>query len=147
MKELAYMKRWREQNKDHIRKSGKEYRERNKERIKKYHKQWYNKNRESKIEHATEWKKRNRSKYNQTQRLWMWLYAKKYAKGLGFLCGTGICVFCGEENPFLLENHHVFGRDSDLIISLCANCHHMLHNSAPRKMLKERITPLCLVEN
>lgn len=42
----------------------------------------------------------------------------------GYLYGTGICLACGELNPLLLENHHLFGRkNTDDVVSLCSNCH------------------------
>lgn len=45
-------------------------------------------------------------------------------RGSGYLRGQGICLHCDELNPFLLENHHIFGRKvSDFTISMCANCH------------------------
>ena len=35
-----------------------------------------------------------------------------------------VCFICGENNPQLIENHHIFGRNySPVIIPLCKNCH------------------------
>lgn len=34
------------------------------------------------------------------------------------------CIRCGEDNPIVLEDHHVFGRGySDDVVPLCKNCH------------------------
>ena len=52
------------------------------------------------------------------------------AKG-GYLRGTGICIFCGEINPFKLELHHPFGREHSLEIHECANCHRLQHRFSP----------------
>ncbi|GAI16170.1 unnamed protein product [marine sediment metagenome] len=45
----------------------------------------------------------------------------------GYLRGTGICVFCGEIEPFLLELHHPFGPEHPFKIHECANCHRLQH--------------------
>ncbi len=37
----------------------------------------------------------------------------------------GACLNCGEVNPFLFEQDHPIGRDSDMVITLCANCHRL----------------------
>jgi hypothetical protein len=34
------------------------------------------------------------------------------------------CIFCGEDDPLVLEKHHTFGRAySDDLVLLCKNCH------------------------
>ena len=41
------------------------------------------------------------------------------------------CFFCGEDNPLVLEEHHIIPRsieDSVETITLCANCHRKLHH-------------------
>lgn len=62
----------------------------------------------------------------------------------GYLYGTGICLVCGELNPLLLLNHHIFGRkNTDDVVSLCANCH-TLHRYYPMTIwpqLREQGTP------
>lgn len=41
-----------------------------------------------------------------------------------YLAGGGCCFYCGEINPFMLNNHHIFGREnSDFTITLC-EIHH-----------------------
>lgn len=53
---------------------------------------------------------------------YMFLYGRG-AQG-GYLYGTGMCLACGELNPFLMENHHLFGRkNTDDTVSLCSDCH------------------------
>lgn len=47
-----------------------------------------------------------------------------YKKGKSYKTGDGCCLYCGEINPFMLNNHHIFGRkNSDFTITLCENCH------------------------
>lgn len=58
-------------------------------------------------------------------------------RGIGYLLGMGLCFVCGEVDPLLLENHHIFGKkNSDLLISLCANHHRLM-----------KYFPLSLIEN
>jgi hypothetical protein len=42
-----------------------------------------------------------------------------------YFIGSGVCLRCGEINPFVLENHHIF-KGSNFKISLCANCHALM---------------------
>lgn len=44
----------------------------------------------------------------------------------GYLQAQGVCLFCGELNPFALQNAHVFPDDDTLLISLCCTCHWLL---------------------
>jgi len=49
---------------------------------------------------------------------------KLYMKIYGYLNGDGCCLYCGEINPFMLNNHHIFGRkNNDFTITLCENHH------------------------
>ena len=75
-------------------------------------------------------------KYREENRDWVlliqrecnFLYGtKSKGRNSGYLAGTGICVFCGEIHPFLLELHHPFGRDNPFEIHECANCHCLQH--------------------
>ncbi len=41
-----------------------------------------------------------------------------------FLKGQGYCIICNHDDPLDLENHHMGAKaNSNLIISLCRNCH------------------------
>ena len=41
--------------------------------------------------------------------------------------GQGICLYCGELDPLLLEQHHPFGaKESNFILSFCANHHKLI---------------------
>jgi len=160
-RQLEYNRLYKQKNREKIRESNKRYRERNREKLNLYYKEWREKNREKVLNYARRYyqdhkaqcletdKKRyaknRKHKINQV-REWQrenqnivrantWLKGCRYG---GFLKGTGICIICGEINPFALQNHHIFGKGS-MVISLCAICHHMLHNSAPREMLMERL--------
>lgn len=77
-------------------------------------------------DYFVEYKKENRESILLTQRECNFLYGA-VGRGGGYLLGTGICVFCGEINPFLLELHHPFGRDNPFKIHECANCHRLQH--------------------
>lgn len=103
-----------------------------------YEKDWYRKNRNKKVIKVKQWQRNNKEKVKGYNKLSRWLNGKTFGKGFGFLQGTGICIFCGEINPFALENHHVFGKGS-ISISLCGTCHLMIHRSMPRAMLEERM--------
>lgn len=43
----------------------------------------------------------------------------------------GVCLICGEGNPFLFQYDHPFGwqHDKDFRITLCANCHYLKSTS------------------
>lgn len=41
-----------------------------------------------------------------------------------FLEGQGYCIICNHDDPLDLENHHMGAKtNSELIVSLCRNCH------------------------
>ena len=71
-----------------------------------------------------------RKKYNRDNRelirMKKWLHRDK---ALGFLDADGCCLYCGKTNPFLLHNHHPFGKKEHpkFTIHLCANCHNLIH--------------------
>lgn len=45
---------------------------------------------------------------------------KQKRKGKTSLC----CVICGEDDPDVIEMHHIYGRsNSDQVQPLCKNCH------------------------
>lgn len=49
----------------------------------------------------------------------------RYLKAIG---SDGICLFCGEIDPTLFEEHHPDKvKMPDFKITLCANCHRKLH--------------------
>ena len=51
-------------------------------------------------------------------------YFKTYGRILRSLSGDGCCLYCGETNPFMLNNHHIFGRENDdFTITLCEDHH------------------------
>ena len=41
----------------------------------------------------------------------------------------GFCWICGNIEPGYLTKHHVFGKDNNFIIHLCANCHYKYYTS------------------
>ena len=81
---------------------------------------------ENNPEYFKRYREENRDRILLAQRECNFLYRANELGG-GYLKGTGICVFCGEINPFLLELHHPFGRENPLEIHECANCHRLQH--------------------
>lgn len=77
-------------------------------------------------EYFKRYKHENREYILLKQRECNFLYRPNTKTG-GYLKGTGICVFCGEIDPFLLELHHPFGREHPLKIHECAKCHCLQH--------------------
>lgn len=130
-RKILYLREWRKRNRERVLNYARKYHVEHKAQKSETDKEWYAKNRKHKIEQVNEWKQKNEEILKANR----WLKGSRYG---GFLKGTGICIICGEINPFVLQNHHVFGKGS-MVISLCAICHYMLHNSAPREMLMERL--------
>ena len=77
-------------------------------------------------EYFKKYKEENRDQMRQQRRECTFLNRPNARTG-GYLRGTGICLFCGEINPFKLELHHLFGSEHTLLIHLCANCHIIQH--------------------
>ena len=51
-------------------------------------------------------------------------YFKTYGRTLRLVAGDGCCLYCGEINPFMLNDHHIWGRkNSDFTITLCEDHH------------------------
>ena len=50
----------------------------------------------------------------------------------GYFGGDGCCLYCLETNPWMLNHHHVWGRnDGDFTITLCENHHAALSRHMP----------------
>jgi hypothetical protein len=79
----------------------------------KYHDKWYN-------------QKKGTLRVNRWLYGYIWYGRKKPRPISGYLKGQGICLFCGELNPFMLQNAHIFPDNHELLISLCCNCHYLL---------------------
>ena len=68
-----------------------------------------------KLSGYSDWCKDCRAEY-------LFLYGRRTQRG--YLYGMGMCLACGELNPLLMENHHLFGRkNTDDVVSLCSDCH------------------------
>jgi hypothetical protein len=65
------------------------------------------------------------------------------------LAGAGHCIICGATDPIVLEEHHIAGRKhSDLMVTLCANCHQKLsrrQQSYPISWLEAGASPLACI--
>lgn len=153
----AYNKKWREEHREHLRNYARKYRQKHRDHIRRYHQKY----REEHKEHLKNmlWKRRQRPavknkrrKYYQEHREQISSYKRKYHQEhreeiisrmrkkyrnngfftqLQFLKGDGCCLICFETNPFMLENHHIFGKKSnDLKFTFCAN-HHVLLGKKP----------------
>ena len=108
----------------------KKYREKHKERLNRERMEYYytpEGKRKSQIAHR-KWYKKTREQYREK----IFLYGRtamhrgEIRPFGGFLRTQGICLFCGEGNPLVLQNAHVFEHNHDLLLSLCANCHLLL---------------------
>lgn len=92
-------------------------------------------------EHIRKWRKKN-----SNSRVWAFLHGHSYRRNdkliysAGFLDGQGMCIVCGELNPFALEQHHLFKNTdkNSIIITLCGTCHNIIHRFP--KMLESRFT-------
>jgi hypothetical protein len=139
-----YLKDYRKKNKDKIREARRRYYINNKERILEKNRRWRRENKEKVREQNRRWKEKNRNKARLINRISAFLNGKTYTNkkgGLsytaGFLDGQGICIICGELNPFALEEHHMFKNDKNsLVLTLCGSCHNILHRFPT--MLEER---------
>jgi hypothetical protein len=98
---LDYIREWQRKNKDKRRSAEKRYRERHRDRMK--IKQFL-------YGHSS-------GRKGQTRFCW------------GLLNGDGCCLFCGKYFPFSLEQHHLFGPENRVQITLCANCHLIYHRT------------------
>lgn len=104
------------------------YRERHKERLNKERREKYAENPQYDLTIHKNWYLKNR----QELRVKNWLnghdwYGRKNKRPIGgYLKTQGICLFCGELNPLLLQNAHIFKDNHNLLISLCCNCHWLL---------------------
>ena len=101
------------------------------------------------ISHKHKWLRRNSKKVilNQaylTLRSY-YFYGKtkdkrnKYARARehGVLLNFSYCLSCNEIMPFVLVEHHIFKRkDSDFSITLCWNCHRLVHK-LPKYLYKK----------
>ena len=69
-KKKAYMRSWREQNKDKIREYNKKWRDQNRDQVNEKARQWRIKNREQLLQYQRAWREENREKINCYARGW-----------------------------------------------------------------------------
>jgi len=112
-------------NREVILKKEKEYRLKNPEQYRQKQKESYYLNRDKRLIKQAEYRKKNPKKITYKDKIYSFLYGKTNPTYKGYLQGDGCCLYCGEINPFMLENHHVWGvnDDPDFTITLCANHH------------------------
>lgn len=106
----------------------------NKDRLSKESHECYILHRDERISKQHDYYWSNRDKINQKRRTsshdkeYSFLYRDVGHNRAGLFIGTGFCLICGEASPLLLENHHV-SPDSDVVVSLCSNCHNLYRTS------------------
>lgn len=57
---------------------------------------------------------------------------------VGYFQGGGVCVICGEIDPLVFENHHLFP-NNDFVMSLCGSCHKKYHAGTKRDLHMQAI--------
>lgn len=113
LKYKAKQAKWRASNRDHINTEKKKWRLLNPNNEKEiYTKQ--NHKPES-LSYRSHWKRKHKDQYKE----------KKFLKE--FVSTDGCCLVCGEINPFMLEQHHPFGKENPFTITLCSNHHSIGH--------------------
>ncbi len=123
-------------NRDRILKKEKEYRLKHPEKYRQKQKESYYRNRDKRLAKMKERRDANPQEYNEAKRISVFLNGRKDSPyAVGYLKGDGCCLYCGEINVFMLENHHVWGvkNDPDFTITLCAN-HHKPFRRFPKMM-------------
>jgi len=113
-------------NKELILERQKKFRIEHPEEYKSRQKKSYLKHREKRLAKMKERRDSNPKEYNESKRIYAFLKGRrKNPHYKGYLEGDGCCLYCGEINPFMLENHHVWGvnEDPEFTITLCANHH------------------------
>jgi len=111
---IKEVKEWKKNNPEKVKLWQQGNREKNREKIRERQKIWRSKNPEK----LKEYYEKRKDKIS--------MYGKQfdYSSDKGrYLNGDGMCLYCGEIFPLILEEHHIFGRTSDSIITLCAKHH------------------------
>lgn len=105
------------------------FRERRRERNRAYIKQRRETDpdfREREKQYKKEWELRNKDNRHESKRS----YNRKYGIATRLarrLSKMGCCMVCWTINPFILEDHHIFGNGQGLEVHLCANHHEFIH--------------------
>ena len=107
----------------------KDHPEETKEKSRRYQERYYERNAETIRERARKYQE----KYSERIKEMAFLTKSSSCYHSGYLNGTGICLLCGESHSLLLENHHLYP-DSELVISLCANCHKKYRAGSNREL-------------
>lgn len=84
---------------------------------------WREEHLEESKAYSREYSRRWREEHRGFLREQNFLYSRHTRYKTGYLLGTGICMICGETNPLVLVEHHLFPWDDEFILTLCANCH------------------------
>ncbi len=97
------------------------------ERVRNYHQSHKKERHESYVK----WYYENGGRWVEKEKRFLYGYMGQSSTGKkrrfgGYLLTQGVCLFCGETNPLLLENAHIFPDNHEELISLCCNCHRMV---------------------
>ena len=109
----------------------KRWRDKNLEQAREATRKWHRDNKDSRAERHRKWYWENGGRDRQRVKRFLYGYIGKSSTGkkrrfAGFLLTQGVCLFCGELNPLLMVNAHIFPDNDEDLISLCWNCHRMV---------------------
>lgn len=148
-----YFKKYREQNKEKLNANKRNHYQKNKEKIAKKHREYNQFNKEKVSEYKKQWRKANPKpyKYGQKSRPAKTALAKEFSNFVKQYLG---CRDCGNNNPIVLQFHHVdrktkkynlstlvqngctlktVKKEMQKCIVICANCHLILHHFERQK--------------
>ena len=127
-KRKEWSRNYYETNKELVLGRQKRLRLENPEEYKTKHKKSYEKNKDKVLKKQKEYRE-TLPNHNIKNKIYSFFYGRTRNPTGGYFKGDGCCLYCGEINPFTLENHHPFGKKThpDFTITLCANHHSQLH--------------------
>jgi hypothetical protein len=109
----------------------KKYRETHREEMVQRTKVWRAENKEAISERRSRWWHEEGGKNIDKIKRFLYGYSGISSTGKrrmfrGYLRTQGICIVCGNDDPLVLQNSHIFPDNQEELISLCCNCHWLL---------------------
>ena len=129
--------------KAYMKKYNKTYSAKHKKELKTYKKKYYNQHKPEYQEHSKKYYLKNRDQVKASARSYYYSHRQKriaYGSESGYInsfISRCCCVICFEYNPFILENHHIFGKKDDLTFTFCSNHHRLLGTKPIRPKILE----------